>query len=110
LVSNTSFATVTIINEEVTPPDPTNSVTPLVNFDLVTIIPAPSQNIIINTMEQWDIISLLYLVTIISNNGSGNATVEVTPVNYTDLAAGNYSNFDVVIGSHIYCYCKLNRY
>jgi hypothetical protein len=54
----------------ITPPDPTNSVTPLVlNFDLVTaIIPAPSQNIIINTMEQWDIISLLlYLVTIISN-------------------------------------------
>jgi hypothetical protein len=31
LVSNTSFATVTIINEEpITPPDPTNSVTPLV--------------------------------------------------------------------------------
>jgi hypothetical protein len=30
LVSNTSFATVTIINEEpITPPDPTNSVTPL---------------------------------------------------------------------------------
>jgi hypothetical protein len=33
LVSNTSFATVTIINEEpITPPDPTNSVTPLVNI------------------------------------------------------------------------------
>jgi hypothetical protein len=28
----------------ITPPDPTNSVTPLLNFDLVTaIIPAPSQ-------------------------------------------------------------------
>jgi hypothetical protein len=38
LVSNTSL-TVTIINEEpITPPDPTNSVTPLVlNFDLVTL-------------------------------------------------------------------------
>jgi hypothetical protein len=35
-------------------------------------------------------------------NGSGNATVEVTPVNYTDLAAGNYNNFDVVIGSLIF--------
>jgi hypothetical protein len=51
---------------------------------VTAIIPAPSQNIIINTMEQWDIISLPYLVTIISNNGSGNA-IEVTPVNYTDL-------------------------
>jgi hypothetical protein len=31
-----------------------------------------------------------YLVTIISNKFR-NATVEVTPVNYTDLAAGNYN-------------------
>jgi hypothetical protein len=55
----------------------------------VTAIPAPSQNIIINTMEQWDIISLLPTwLQLSAISGSGNATVEVTPVNYTDLAAG----------------------
>jgi hypothetical protein len=57
---------------------------------VTAIIPAPSQNIIINTMEQWDIISSPYLVTIISNKWFRNA-IEVTPVNYTDLAAGNYN-------------------
>jgi hypothetical protein len=62
-------------------------------------------------MEQWDIISLLPTwLQLSAITGSGNATVEVTPVNYTDLAAGNYITFDVVIGSNIYCYCKLNRY
>jgi hypothetical protein len=53
--------------------------TPLLNFDLVTaIIPAPSQNIIINTMEQWDIISLLptwlQLSSIISGLSSGSSS------------------------------------
>jgi hypothetical protein len=47
-----------------------------------------------------DIISLLPFGYNYQQCGSGNATVEVTPVNYTDLAAGNY-NFDVVIGSLI---------
>jgi hypothetical protein len=58
---------------------------------VTAIIPAPSQNIIINTMEQWDIISLLPTWLQLSAISSGNATVEVTPVNYTDLAAGNYN-------------------
>jgi hypothetical protein len=71
---------------------------------VTAIIPAPSQNIIINTMEQWDIISLLPTwLQLSAISGSGNATVEVTPVNYTDLAAGNYNaTFDVVIGSLIF--------
>jgi hypothetical protein len=38
-----------------------------------------------------------YLVTIISNKFQ--ETQQLVTVNYTDLAAGNYSNFDVVIGS-----------
>jgi hypothetical protein len=42
-------------------------------------------------MEQWDIISLLPTwLQLSAISGSGNATVEVTPVNYTDLA-GNYN-------------------
>jgi hypothetical protein len=43
---------------------------------VTAIIPAPSQNIIINTMEQWDIISLLPTwLQLSAISGSGNATV-----------------------------------
>jgi hypothetical protein len=42
-------------------------------------------------VEQWDIISLLPTwLQLSAISGSGNAT-DVTPVNYTDLAAGNYT-------------------
>jgi hypothetical protein len=49
-------------------------------------------------LEQWDIISLLPTwLQLSAITGSGNA-IEVTPVNYTDLAAGNYNATFVVIG------------
>jgi hypothetical protein len=100
LVTNTSLAEITIINE--VPLEPENSVTPLVlDFEVVmAIATATSQNITINTTEDWDILDVLPAwIELSAISGTGNTVVSVTPVNYASLDAGNYNaTFDVVIG------------
>lgn len=100
LVSTTANLNVTIINE--VPAVPVNSVTPLVlGFEVVTAIAdATSQNITINTTEDWEIIdNLPSWLELSAISGTGNTVVTATPVNYAGLAAGSYNaSFDVVIG------------
>lgn len=100
LVANTSLAEITIINE--IPVEPVNSVTPLsLDFQVVTAIAtATPQNITITTLDDWDIIGVLPAwLELSAVSGTGNAVIVATPVNFSSLAAGNYTaTFDVVIG------------
>lgn len=100
LVSNTSLAEITIINE--LPVEPINSVSPLsLDFQVVTAIAdATPQNITITTLDDWDILDVLPAwLQLSAVSGTGNAVIVATPVNYSGLAAGNYNTtFNVVIG------------
>jgi hypothetical protein len=80
-----------------------NRVFPLqLSFQVFTgVANAPSQDFSIQTIGDWSITDVLPDWLEISQlSGTGNASVFATPVNYAELAVGNYTTtFDVVIGA-----------
>lgn len=107
-ISNTTSANITITNEADVPvdPPPTHSVTPLaLTFNVVTAVPgAASKPVTITTPSAWTIADTLPdWLQLSALSGSGNAVVDVTPVDYATMAADDYTTtFNVVIGAETF--------
>jgi len=103
-VSNTSLATITIINEAAVPA--LNSVFPTpIEFDVVTEISvAAPKSLFIDTLLPWQITGTLpSWLSLSSLSGTGDAIVGVLPVNYAGLTTGIYTTtLSVVIDSQTF--------
>ena len=93
IVTNTTSADITITNEIVIPP-PENTVSPnVIDFNVVLgISGAAAKQLTIDTLLPWTITGTLPAwLSLSSLSGTGDAVVDVSPVNYLELAVGEYS-------------------
>ena len=105
---NSTSAIITIVNEGSVPvdPPPTYDVTPLsLNFNVVKSVPGTvSQPLTITTPSAWTITATLpSWLQLSAVSGSGNSVVNVTPINYSAMVAGDHSfSFNVVTGGETF--------
>lgn len=92
VITNTTTADITITNEVVVPVVNTVLPTPI-NFNVVLgIAGSAAKPLTINTVLAWNIIvALPSWLTLSSLSGTGNAVVDVLPVNYLGMSVGNYT-------------------
>lgn len=98
VVTNTTTASITITNEVVVPVENTVSPTPI-NFNIVSGVDAVvAQPLTISTLLAWEITGILPAwLSLSSLSGTGDAVVDVIPIDYSALAVGDYSTTFAVI-------------
>jgi len=104
IVTNTTTADITITNEVYVPPVNTVLPTPI-DFNVVRgIAGAVAKPLNITTLLPWTITGTLPAwLTLPSLSGTGDAVVNATPVNYIDLAVGDYTTtFSVTIDGEVF--------